>query len=82
MQIGGFADQSERDTSGKRQRISAGNLDFAWRSARRAGSVEWQINPGEVDWINCDQIIVSAVLEAPNLPIGARVSDTADWWQR
>jgi hypothetical protein len=49
-----------------------------WRSARRAGSAKWQINPGEVDRINCDQIVVSAVLETPKLLIGARVPDTAD----
>ena len=82
MQIGGVADPSGRDRSGKRQRRSAGNLDFVWRSAGRAGSAKWQINPGEVDQINCDQIIVSAVLETPNLLIGAGVPDTADRWQR
>ena len=49
-----------------------------WRSARRAGSAKWQINPGEVDRINCDQIIVSVVLETPKLLIGAGVPDRSD----
>ena len=82
MQIDGVVDPSGRDRSGKRQRRSARNLDFVWRSAGRAGSAKWQINPGEVDRINCDQIIVSTVLKMPNFLIGAGVPNTVDRWQR
>ena len=82
VQIGEATDPSGRDRSAERQRRSAGNLDFVWQSAGRAGSAKWQINPGEVDRINCDQIIVSAVLKMPNLLVGAGVPDTVDRWQR
>ena len=80
MQISRVVDPSGRDRSGKHQRRSAGNLDFVWRSTARAGSAKWQINLGEVDPINSDQIIVSAVLKTLNFLIGAGVPDTADRW--
>lgn len=67
---------------GKAPRGSTGSLNFVWRSARGAGSAKLQIYLGEADRINFDQINSSAVLETPNLLVGAGLLDTVGRWQR